>query len=154
MLPRGALGRQVYTDELIPAFAGGAYLASDVVGGLLTFVLKPRTPSLILTAARLTDDDKTGFVYTLHLFNAKPAVTIANNAPFTLSAADASKRFAVLTFDTWNDLGGANQQILDLAIITRLVEDFDYLYAYLTSGTGYTPATGSLILSLDAADMF
>lgn len=144
--------RQAYFDDVIPTLDGASHVAGDVLGGLLTFNFRMTTPSIILVSAQLVDDDKSGHTYTLHLFRSKPA-TIADNAPFTLTAADASKRFAKLVFDTWDDLGGANAQLLDIANVARLAP-IGNVYGYLIANTTYTPTAGALIVGIDAADMF
>lgn len=151
MLPSSVLP-QAYSVNVTPAIAGGAYLANDVIGGLLTFNFRPHTPSIRLISAQLVDDDKTAHTFTLHLFRARPATVIANNAPFTLDVVDAPKRFAVLTFAALVDLGGVGALLVDINRVVSLAA-IGNLYGYLTVNTGYTPTAGALVITLDAEDL-
>lgn len=150
--PDFAHARQAYSVQVTPTLGGGAYLAGDVLGGLLTFNFKAQASSIMLLSAQLVDDDESGHIFTLQLFRALPTA-IANNAPFTLNAADAAKRFAALTFNTWEDLGGVGAQLLTLERAVRLAA-IGNLYGFLTVNTGYTPTAGALVISLDAIDLF
>ena len=83
----------------------GAYSAKDVVGGLMTFagaLTNGVDTGLLQSITANVKSAQTG-VFVLHLFKSQPS-SIADNAVFALSSADALSGLAVTTFGSGGTL--------------------------------------------------
>lgn len=87
-----------------------AYSAADVVGGLITFEGAGGVAGGgILNSIMLADDDNEKAGLTLYLFDEVPA-TIADQAAFALSLADAKKLVAAVVWTATTDYTSVGTQ--------------------------------------------
>lgn len=94
--------------EVTLVTGGGTQGAGDVVGGLQTIDVAPQGQSVGGTLRRvcITDGDAQAATLTIYFFDSAPA-TIADNAAFTLTAADIAKiigRISIASGD-WVTIG-------------------------------------------------
>jgi len=132
-----------------PTVTAGAYSASDVVGGRLTFTMAAASGVYLLKSVRLVDDGNVKAAGSLYLFNSAPS-SIADNAAFEPTVADLAKLVAVVP------VASADYTTLNSNAVA-LVEDLNSyfsvdggtLYGYFVcSGTPTYTATTDLTISL------
>lgn len=125
--------------SVAPTITAGAYSAGDVVGGLLTFELRPApvagvTPcSGFLRIVSVVDDDNEKAACKLHIFRDQPS-SIADNAAFAPTVGDLQKRIGVV------EIAAADYTTLNSnaqALVSGIEMEFDSvngnLYAYLVA---------------------
>lgn len=136
------------------------YTAQDVVGGPLKFVhIAPPGANLLFVSASLRIIRTTVIAgetgYDLHLYSNKPPSQLADNAPFTVSAADAPFYIGKMTLPTMVDVGAMvwsevnnvqKQGKLVQAASTLAPEDEqgNTLWAYLVTLGPYTPESATV----------
>lgn len=136
------------------------YTANDVVGGPLRFpFLAPFGANFFLNSALLRIFRTTVIVsettYVLHLYSNKPPSQLADNAAFTVSAADAPFYLGQIDLPQVLDLGALVWSKVDnLQMQRKLVqaasptapedEQGNWLHAYLVTVGGYTPESGTV----------
>lgn len=131
-----------YTTSVTPTITAGAYAASDVVGGLMTFdVAHSSIGGGILNAALLVDDGNVGAALTLYLFDNVPT-TIADNAAFAPTAADLALLVCSVSFSSYTTLN-SNQYALTEDINTVFATPRGILYGYLVCTATPTYASTS-----------
>jgi hypothetical protein len=121
--------------SVTPVVTAGAYSANDVMGGLLEFSLEELSVyGGIVGAVQVTDKGIAAPAGILYLFDSLPA-TIADNAAFAPSDADAANIFAEITLPAYTSL--TNNRI-------AISQSLNYLFSSDTSKIyGYLPCTGT-----------
>ena len=125
-----------------------AYIAGDVVGGLVTFTNFGPTGGggVFITGASLMPyiaslpSGMTGF--TFQLYNASPASPLSDNAPWVLADADRTAYLGPVSIGTPTDLGGtlyAEVNQVNKQILTAGTS----IYGYIVTVGGFTPAANS-----------
>ena len=136
----------VYNSGAIALATAGAYIAGDVVGGVLTFTGAARTQQGLVAHVALFDDAAQKKAIDLILFRAAPSATPADNAAFALQSGDEGKVIAVMSIaeDDYADLGsGAAVATLKATVAIPQSPDGN-LYARLVTRGTPTYATGNL----------
>lgn len=152
---------EVSSGELTRPANTDAYAAKDAVGptsALLTFTDLARVTggTGYITKARIITDQKTLTArFRLHLFNAAPTA-IADNAPFLLLYADASKRIGYIDFpafateDATNSTAAVAQNILDRLPFVAVTKT---LHGVLETLDVFTPASAQKFIVYLTADV-
>lgn len=132
------------TALLDPLVTAGAYSAGDVVGGLLRVAnIIPADMSglgtLLIQACQLEWEAVANPGWSAFLFDEQPAVTLADNDPFSLSAVDLRKLAARLEFVGGQGVG-ANGYSNRLSVVAQAVRPVARdLWAYFQiTGVGMT----------------
>ena len=130
----------------------GAYTVADVAGGLITFANATRANAglSIINSVKLAG--VVAIPYELWLFNADIATGAADNAAFTLVAADVVKCLGVIPIATADYC--AAQSAFNVATVRGvglevLSAATTSLYAYLKCTATTSPGTTTLTLTLD-----
>ena len=123
-----------------------AYLAGDVVGGLITFPNFDVGELLITSvnfyrgSSALASGEGS---YTLHLYSFSPASPIADNAAWDLVSGDRAIYLGAIDLGAPSDLGGTVRVDVD-GINKQVTCTGDSLYGYLVTGAAYTPSAQSI----------
>ncbi|HQM86702.1 MAG TPA: hypothetical protein PLC01_02500 [Methylotenera sp.] len=130
----------------------GAYSAKDVVGGLITFTgaLTNGVDTGVLQAISMDLKSAQTGVFVLHLFKSQPS-SIADNAVFALSAADALLKVASIPVN-WACANGSGSEILSCYLTTGLNIPIEstvgVMYGYLVTDAVLTLTSTSDIASI------
>lgn len=124
-----------------------AYLANDVVGGVITFPLVARAASpVLITAAELEIDVAAIPVgmggFRMFLYNAAPPSALADNAPFDLPVGDRASFLGYIDLGSPVDLGSTLYLKADQVNMQRKSVTTS-LFAYLVTLGAFTPAANS-----------
>ena len=143
-------GKQIsYSVELV--ITAGAYVADDVVGGLITLGLTTAGGGGIIRRVRIFDADDEKADLDLYFFDSLPAA-IADNAAFAggLASADKMAHIKKVAVAAADYVSIASEAI---AIKDGLEIDFSgAVYLYIVTATGSTPtytATDDLTIYVD-----
>ena len=139
--------------SVTPTVTAGAYSASDVVGGRLSFSVQAASGVYLLKSVRLVDDGNVKAAGSLYLFNSAPTA-FADNAAFEpvigdLSKVVASVAIAAADYTTLN--GNALGLVDDRSGIKggSFTVSAGVLYGYFVcSGTPTYTAVGDLTISI------
>ena len=130
----------------------GAYSAKDVVGGLMTFtgaLTNGVDTGLLQSITANVKSAQTG-VFVLHLFKSQPS-SIADNAVFALSAADALLKVASIPVN-WACANGSGSEVLSCYLTTGLNIPIEstvgVMYGYLVTDAVLTLTSTSDIASI------
>ena len=140
-----------FSVAVAPTVTAGAYSAGDIMGGLLEFDLVAPANDAIFFLQNVEINFLSAVTpsLVLHLFDADPASSAkADNAAYSLLAADAFKRICSLPFVTLNayltDHGTPNSYSLpDLSRVLKPVAGTRKIYGLLVDLTGVTLASTS-----------
>ena len=130
----------------------GAYSAKDVVGGLMTFtgVLTDGVDTGVLQAISMDLKSAQTAVFVLHLFKSQPS-TIADNAVFALSAADALLKVASIPV-TWVAANGSGSEVMSCYLTSSLNIPIEstggVIYGYLVCDSNVTFASTSSLVNV------
>ena len=115
--------------------AASAYVAGNVVGGLLTFANAVATPlSGVLESITIAVKSSQATSFKLYIFNAAPATTFTDKTAPAITTADAAKLIDVFPLANPDTGLGANVTLYSLAGIARsIVLSTTSLYAVLVA---------------------
>lgn len=147
-------GETAFNASLTPAVTSGAYVANDIMGGLLSFpVGRLPTSPVLITGGMVVCKAAVAPALKLMLFNADPtSTTKTDNAAYSLNAADAFKLIGVIDFGaTWIDHGTPNSvSVTGLQIVGTPTASI--VYGLLIDGTGVTlTSTSDIQVTLSGA---
>lgn len=126
---------KVIDAQLTPTISTNAYIAGDVVGGLLQFNVASPSGVGILNAVRVVDDDNEKAELTLYLFNAAPT-SIVDADPFAPTVADLKKLIAKIVVEA-ADYVTVNGNAYALKSMKSSSEDLNDVYKAAENGVLY-----------------
>lgn len=137
-----------------------AYTAGDVVGGAFQLTGMPFSANALVTYTDLAPfltAVPTGMTsFRLYLYTQTPPSNLADNAPFTLSAADAAVRAGYIDLGTPALVAGSGALLVqNVNINQQLQTGATGLWGYLVTNGGFTPAANSeqYSLTVQAVDL-
>jgi hypothetical protein len=131
----------------------GAYTAKDVAGGLITFEPKDQGAKFLIPSVKLAG--VVAIAYTLWILSADIATPAADNAAFTIVAADELKVLGIIPI-TAGDYVKA-QSAFYVATVRQIGLEIqpsaNKFYAYLVAEETTSPGTTTIYLTLDLVDL-
>jgi hypothetical protein len=132
----------------------GAYTAKDVVGGLITFEPKDQGAKFLIPSLKLAG--VVAIPYTLWILSADIATPAADNAAFTIVAADELKVLGTIPITAVDYV--AAQSAFNIATLKQIGLEIqpsgNKFYAYLVAEAVTSPGTTTIYLTLDLVDLF
>jgi hypothetical protein len=125
-----------------------AYTAGDVVGGAFQLTGLPFGEDILVSfadlAPALTAVPSGMTSFRLYLYNAPPPSALADNAPFTMSAADAAVRAGYIDLGSPALVAGSGVLLTQVAQVNQPIRTgATGVWAYLVTNGAYTPAANS-----------
>lgn len=124
-----------------PTVTNGSYAANDVIGGKLTFADMARITGGSGWLQSVTIGLKTAItpVLELWLFDADPtSTTLADNAQWSLNAADLGKVCAIVKFAAADWCDGGTPNVASIEYVRKYSLTATSMYGYLVDRTGVT----------------
>lgn len=125
-----------------------AYLAGDVVGGVLTIAsIGPAAGYITITDTDLRIDSLTVIAgmtsFRLQLYNATPPSALVDNAPWDLPAGDRASYMGYVELGTPVDLG-STLYVQSSTVKKLLMGATTSLFGYLVTAGAYTPESATV----------
>lgn len=138
-----------------PTVTSGAYTANDVIGGKLTFADMARVSGGSGWLQSVTIGLKAAITPNLELwlFDADPTNTsLADNAAWSLNAADLGKVFAIVKFAAADWCDGGTPNVASIEYVRKYSLTATSMFGYLVDRTGVTlTSTSDVVVTPKAA---
>ena len=148
----GKVGMSAFSIPITLTVTNDVYTVGDVVGGLITLPAAVRAVGGISRIDTITLAGVSALAYELWFFNADIATPAADNAAFTLVAADELKCLGSVPIPAANYTAAASAfnvaTVYPVSLLVKAAAASTSIYAYLKATAVTTPGTTTLYLNV------